>query len=133
VAAQVADAAGGEAMAHIVVIRMGRKRNRGVLIDIAGLKGVDVLGDPYEITVEDLEGALKKQICPCNRPMQSSSTLAGANCGQGQRALHQRASRHWCEGRRVGALEGSDPARVKQNDRSSLARDLERERLPHIG
>ena len=34
---------------------------RGVLIDVAAFKGVDTLGDNYEITVEDLEGALKKQ------------------------------------------------------------------------
>ena len=32
-----------------------------MLIDVAGYKGVEVLGDNYEITVEDLEGALKKQ------------------------------------------------------------------------
>jgi kynurenine formamidase len=32
-----------------------------VLIDVAGYKGVEMLGDTYEITVEDLEGALKKQ------------------------------------------------------------------------
>ena len=34
---------------------------RGVLIDVAGFKGVEMLGDTYEITVEDLEGALEKQ------------------------------------------------------------------------
>ena len=34
---------------------------RGVLIDVAGFKGVEMLGDNYEVTVEDLEGALKKQ------------------------------------------------------------------------
>jgi kynurenine formamidase len=34
---------------------------RGVLIDVAGYKGVDMLGDSYEITVDDLQGALKKQ------------------------------------------------------------------------
>jgi kynurenine formamidase len=34
---------------------------RGVLIDVAGLKGVDMLPDSYEITVQDLEDALKKQ------------------------------------------------------------------------
>jgi hypothetical protein len=34
---------------------------RGVLIDIAGYKGVDMLGDSYEITVDDVQGALKKQ------------------------------------------------------------------------
>jgi kynurenine formamidase len=32
-----------------------------VLIDVAGLKGVDTLPDTYEITVQDLEDALKKQ------------------------------------------------------------------------
>ena len=34
---------------------------RAVLIDIAGYKGVDMLGDNYEITVADLEGAVEKQ------------------------------------------------------------------------
>jgi len=34
---------------------------RGVLIDVAGFKGVEMLGDNYEVTVEDIEGALKKQ------------------------------------------------------------------------
>jgi len=34
---------------------------RGVMIDVAAYKGVEILGDNYEITVEDLEGALKKQ------------------------------------------------------------------------
>src|SRR6266511_4200550 len=29
--------------------------------DVAGYKGVEMLGDTYEITVEDLDGALKKQ------------------------------------------------------------------------
>jgi kynurenine formamidase len=34
---------------------------RGVLIDVAAFKGVETLPDTYEITVEDLEGTLKKQ------------------------------------------------------------------------
>jgi len=34
---------------------------RGVLIDVAGYKGVETLGDNYEITLEDIEGAVKKQ------------------------------------------------------------------------
>jgi kynurenine formamidase len=34
---------------------------RGVLIDVAGFKGVETLPDTYEITPEDLDGALKKQ------------------------------------------------------------------------
>jgi len=32
-----------------------------VMIDVAGYKGVDMLGDTYEITVADLEGAIRKQ------------------------------------------------------------------------
>ena len=34
---------------------------RGVLIDVAAYKGVETLPDNYEITVEDLEAAVKKQ------------------------------------------------------------------------
>jgi kynurenine formamidase len=40
---------------------VGMLFTRGVLIDVAGFKGVEMLGDNYEITVDDLEGALKKQ------------------------------------------------------------------------
>jgi kynurenine formamidase len=43
------------------VHNVGALITRGVLIDVAGYKGVEMLGDTYEITVEDLEGALKKQ------------------------------------------------------------------------
>lgn len=43
------------------VHNVGALMTRGVLIDVAGYKGVEMLGDTYEITVEDLEGALKKQ------------------------------------------------------------------------
>jgi kynurenine formamidase len=34
---------------------------RGVLLDVAGLKGVEMLGDTYEITVSDLQQALARQ------------------------------------------------------------------------
>jgi kynurenine formamidase len=40
---------------------VGSLMTRGVLIDVAGFKGVEMLGDNYEVTVADLEGALKKQ------------------------------------------------------------------------
>jgi kynurenine formamidase len=43
------------------VHNVGSLFTRGVLIDVAGYKGMEMLGDNYEITVEDLEGALKKQ------------------------------------------------------------------------
>ena len=35
--------------------------SRGVLVDIAGLKGVSVLPDDYAITVEDVQAALQRQ------------------------------------------------------------------------
>jgi len=41
--------------------KVGTLMTRGVLLDIAGLKGVDMLPDTYEITVEDLEAAMKRQ------------------------------------------------------------------------
>ena len=41
--------------------KIGTLMTRGVMLDIAGLKGVEILGDAYEITVDDLEAAMKKQ------------------------------------------------------------------------
>jgi kynurenine formamidase len=41
--------------------KVGTLITRGVLIDIAALKGVDMLPDTYEITVADLEQALQRQ------------------------------------------------------------------------
>lgn len=43
------------------VEKVGTIFSRGVLLDIAGLKGVEMLGDSYEITVSDLEQAVAKQ------------------------------------------------------------------------
>ncbi len=40
---------------------VGALVTRGVLIDIAALKGVDMLADNYEITVQDLQQALAKE------------------------------------------------------------------------
>jgi kynurenine formamidase len=40
---------------------VGTLMTRGVLIDVAGLKGVDTLPDAYEITVQDVQQALHKQ------------------------------------------------------------------------
>ena len=47
--------------AKLGIHNVGALMTRGVLIDVAGLKGVDMLPDTYEITVQDLEDALKKQ------------------------------------------------------------------------
>ena len=41
--------------------KVGTLITRGVLIDVAALKGVAVLPDSYPITVEDLQAALKRQ------------------------------------------------------------------------
>lgn len=41
--------------------KVGTLMTRGVLLDIAGLKGVDTLPDTYEITVADLEAAMARQ------------------------------------------------------------------------
>jgi len=41
--------------------KVGTLMTRGVLIDVAGSKGVATLPDTYEITVEDLEAALRRQ------------------------------------------------------------------------
>jgi kynurenine formamidase len=43
------------------VEKVGMIMTRGVLIDVAGLKGVDMLPDTYEITVQDLQQALSRQ------------------------------------------------------------------------
>jgi kynurenine formamidase len=40
---------------------VGMLFTRGVLIDVAAYKGVDMLPDTYEITVADLEGAVRRQ------------------------------------------------------------------------
>ena len=41
--------------------KVGTLMARGVLIDVAALKGVDTLGDTYEITPADLQQALQRQ------------------------------------------------------------------------
>jgi kynurenine formamidase len=40
--------------------KVGMLMTRGVLIDVAGLKGVETLPDAYEITVQDVQQALQK-------------------------------------------------------------------------
>ncbi len=41
--------------------KVGAIFTRAVMIDVAGFKGVEMLGDNYEITVDDLKGAMAKQ------------------------------------------------------------------------
>ena len=41
--------------------KTGTLMTRGVLIDVAALRGVEMLGDQYEITAQDLQEALERQ------------------------------------------------------------------------
>ena len=43
------------------VEKVGMFFARGVMLDVAAFKGVEMLGDTYEITVADLEGTMAKQ------------------------------------------------------------------------
>jgi kynurenine formamidase len=47
--------------AKLGIEKVGMLMTRGVLIDVAGLKGVEMLADNYEITTQDLQDALKRQ------------------------------------------------------------------------
>ena len=47
--------------AKLGIDKVGALITRGVMIDVAGLKGVDMLSENYEITVADLEQALQRQ------------------------------------------------------------------------
>jgi Putative cyclase len=48
-------------LTHLGVEKVGPIVTRGVLIDVAGYKGVNRLEGGYEITASDLKGALKQQ------------------------------------------------------------------------
>jgi len=58
---KVDEAATRNGFEKLGVENVGALFTRGVLIDVAGLKGVDILPDNYEITVQDIEQALQRQ------------------------------------------------------------------------
>jgi len=58
---KVDEAATRNGFEKLGVENAGALFTRGVLIDVAGLKGVETLPDNYEITAQDLEQALAKQ------------------------------------------------------------------------
>jgi kynurenine formamidase len=58
---KISEIAGRSGFSKLGIHQVGMIMTRGVLIDVAAYKGVPTLPDTYEITVEDLEGALKKQ------------------------------------------------------------------------
>ena len=58
---KVADVATRTGFTKLGVEHVGSLITRGVLIDVAALKGVPMLGDTYPITVADLQQALQRQ------------------------------------------------------------------------
>ena len=58
---KVSENATRSGFSRLGIDKVGMVMTRGVLIDVAGLKGADILPDSYEITVQDLEQALKRQ------------------------------------------------------------------------
>jgi kynurenine formamidase len=58
---QLDDVATRTGFTKLGVDKVGTLITRGVLIDVAGLKGVEMLSDVYEITPRDLEEALARQ------------------------------------------------------------------------
>lgn len=57
----LSDVATRTGFSRLGIQNVGAIFTRGVLIDVAALKNVAMLPDTYEITVEDLEGALARQ------------------------------------------------------------------------
>jgi kynurenine formamidase len=58
---KISDVATRTGFTKLGIEKVGTLMTRGVLIDVAGLKGVDTLPDAYEITAQDLQQALSKQ------------------------------------------------------------------------
>src|SRR5262245_39331009 len=58
---KTADIATRNGFSKLGIQNVGMLMTRGVLLDIAGLKGVELLAVTYAITVADLEAAMKKQ------------------------------------------------------------------------
>lgn len=58
---QLDDIATRNGFTKLGVENVGLLMTRGVMIDVAALKGVETLGEAYEITVADLQAALQRQ------------------------------------------------------------------------
>ncbi len=59
--------------------KVGTLMTRGVLIDVAALKGVDMLPDTYEITPQDLQQALQRQNLTLQRLAKQDPLLVGSD------------------------------------------------------
>ncbi|RPI51427.1 MAG: cyclase family protein [Acidobacteria bacterium] len=58
---KVSDVATRTGFTKLGIEKVGSLITRGVLVDVAALKGVDMLPDTYPITVDDLQRALQRQ------------------------------------------------------------------------
>ena len=58
---KLSDVATRSGFTRLGIENVGTLLTRGVLIDVAALKGTQMLPDTYPITVDDLQGALKRQ------------------------------------------------------------------------
>jgi kynurenine formamidase len=58
---KISEIGGRAGFTKLGIDKAGTFFTRGVMIDVAGAKGVEMLDDAYEITVADIEDALKKQ------------------------------------------------------------------------
>ena len=100
---------------------VGALVTRGVLIDVAGLKNVDVLPDTYEIAVQDLQQALAQQkLTPYKQETLSSFTPAGASFGKKTMRGIEGATWYWR--RRCGMAASSEPGvagRIRLPSRST--------------
>ena len=86
---------------------------RGVLLDIARLKGVDWLEHGYVITPDDLEAAIAAQggVEPSARATSSSSAPAGGGCSSstGRRRSSWPASPAWARTAASGCTPATSP------------------------
>src|SRR5215467_9404801 len=97
------------------VEHVGALMTRGVLIDVAGLKGVDMLPTSYIITPEDLRDALAKvgQKIEPGDAVNHPHRLVEAD-GQGESTLRHGQCRHRHRRRAVAGYAGPDAGRRRQ-------------------
>ena len=109
---------------------------RGILIDVAGYKGVDSLSAGYEVTMDDLRGALARQgmdedtvqqgdavlfnygwAVNWTNPSKYNDSYVGTGENEGSPGIYAEVTR-WLIGRRV-ALVGADSCCVEVRPRPS--------------
>ena len=93
---------------------------RGVLIDVAALKGVEMLPDTYEITVADLQQALQRQ----NLTLQPGDAVIvhtgwGRLWGKDNARYTKSSPGHRRRRGRMAGAPGSDARRIRQRGQST--------------